>query len=95
MMEIFDPFRGMMPHCVPGTGRSKVGIGGPAKEAGAPRYRFRVFVRVRSHATDMRVSAFMPLKGAARHEDPVSLVNLFRTVLFLQQGETLEVIHGL
>ena len=37
----------------------------------------------------------MPLKGAARHEDPISLVNFFRTVLFLPQGENLEVIHGL
>ena len=94
-MEIFDPFGDMMPHRAPGAGRSKACIGGPAKEAGAPRYQCRVFVRGRSHEKDMRVSAFMPLKGAARHEDPISLVNLFRMVLFLPQGENLEVIHGL
>ena len=59
------------------------------------RYQSRAFARVRSYEKGMRVLTFMPLKGAARHEDPISLVNLFRTVLFRPQGENLEVIHGL
>ncbi len=60
-MEILDPFGDMMPHRVPRVGRSKVCIGGPAGEAGSPRYQSRAFVCVRSYEKVMRVLAFMPL----------------------------------
>jgi len=58
-MEIFDPFGDMMPHLVPGVSRSEVCIGGSAKEAGSPRYQYRVFMRFRSFEKVMRVLVFI------------------------------------
>ena len=60
-MEIFDPFRDVMPHRAPGVSRFTVCIGGPAGEAGSPRYQSRVFVCVRSYEKVMRVPTFISL----------------------------------